>query len=141
MGSTKDGYGYVPQANKRIGKKTQQRTNAFAHVISFELFVGQVPDGMVVRHTCHNPICVRPKHLVHGTQKDNVQDSVRAGRRSKGGWKRVSPEEAAAMAGRRAQGDSLSELVAVFGRCEATIRKALHSVPGLNVDIKPEARS
>jgi hypothetical protein len=33
-----------------------------------------VPDGLVVRHTCDNPLCCRPDHLLVGTQADNVHD-------------------------------------------------------------------
>lgn len=36
--------------------------------------------GDVVRHTCDNPWCVEPTHLILGTQTDNVQDSVDRGR-------------------------------------------------------------
>jgi len=34
------------------------------------------PAGLVVRHTCDNPPCVAPDHLLLGTQADNVQDRV-----------------------------------------------------------------
>ena len=30
----------------------------------------------VVRHTCDNPRCVRPDHLVPGTQRQNVRDAI-----------------------------------------------------------------
>lgn len=36
--------------------------------------------GVVVRHTCDNPRCVNPAHLVAGTQADNVQDMIDRGR-------------------------------------------------------------
>jgi len=36
--------------------------------------------GKLIRHTCHNPPCVNPAHLVIGTAKDNMQDKVQAGR-------------------------------------------------------------
>jgi hypothetical protein len=34
----------------------------------------------VVRHTCDNPKCVRPDHLVPGTQRQNVGDAMSRGR-------------------------------------------------------------
>lgn len=37
-------------------------------------------DGEVVRHTCDNPRCINPKHLVRGTQKDNMRDMQERGR-------------------------------------------------------------
>jgi hypothetical protein len=33
------------------------------------------------RHTCDNPACVRPSHLVRGTSEQNIQDSLSRGRR------------------------------------------------------------
>ena len=51
-----------------------------AHRVAYKLAKGEIPPGHVVRHQCHNPICCRPDHLLTGTQKENVQDSVRAGR-------------------------------------------------------------
>ena len=41
---------------------------------------GDVPDGMVIRHTCDNKACVNPKHLLSGTQKENVHDMWERGR-------------------------------------------------------------
>lgn len=34
-------------------------------------------DDEVVRHTCDNPACQNPRHLVKGSHKDNAQDAVR----------------------------------------------------------------
>lgn len=36
--------------------------------------------GMVVRHTCDNPRCINPLHLILGTQAQNVQDAIDRGR-------------------------------------------------------------
>lgn len=33
--------------------------------------------GVVVRHTCDNPRCINPEHLVTGDQIDNVRDTLR----------------------------------------------------------------
>lgn len=56
----KNGYGHVR------GKK--------AHRISFEHFVGPIPDGLHVLHSCDNPPCINPAHLRVGTQADNMRD-------------------------------------------------------------------
>ena len=42
--------------------------------------VGELSSDEVVRHLCHNPSCIEPSHLAKGSQKDNVQDSIRDGR-------------------------------------------------------------
>jgi hypothetical protein len=34
-----------------------------AHRVSYELFVGQIPEGAYVRRSCGDPLCVRPEHL------------------------------------------------------------------------------
>ena len=40
--------------------------------------------GKVVRHTCDNPRCINPEHLLLGTQLDNVQDRQVRGRTTRG---------------------------------------------------------
>lgn len=37
--------------------------------------------GLVVRHTCDNPKCINPAHLLIGTVADNVADMDQRGRR------------------------------------------------------------
>jgi hypothetical protein len=41
---------------------------------------GPVPPGKIVRHTCDNPPCVNPLHLMNGTSADNSRDMVLRGR-------------------------------------------------------------
>lgn len=55
----------------------------YAHRISYELAFGPIPDGMLVRHRCDNPLCVRPDHLEVGTQSDNMMDAVHRGRHAR----------------------------------------------------------
>lgn len=74
-----DGYGrvYIPDSLRhQLPRKTH------AHRVMYILLHGPLPPGMVVRHTCDNPRCVRPDHLVPGTQKDNIQDCIRRKRRA-----------------------------------------------------------
>lgn len=55
-----------------------------AHRVSYELFNGQLADDEVVRHTCDNPPCVNPRHLIAGTPADNIRDKVLRNRQSRG---------------------------------------------------------
>lgn len=60
----KHGYGYVGQ-----DAKTKK-----AHRVSYETFIGLIPEGMCVLHRCDNPPCINPEHLFLGTLKQNALD-------------------------------------------------------------------
>jgi hypothetical protein len=51
-----------------------------AHRFSYLITHGNIPDGLIICHTCHNPPCVNPNHLYAGTHKDNLKDMFDAGR-------------------------------------------------------------
>jgi len=68
------GYGYI-----KIGRKSYG-----AHRISYELNVGEIPDGLHILHHCDNHPCVNPDHLFYGTPKDNMDDKVKKGRQQRG---------------------------------------------------------
>lgn len=51
-----------------------------AHRVSYELFVGPIPDGMTIDHLCRNRGCVKFTHLEAVSLKENVHrgDTVAA---------------------------------------------------------------
>lgn len=52
-----------------------------AHRAAYRCFVGTIPEGLVVRHKCDTRSCCNPDHLELGTQKDNIHDMIKRGRR------------------------------------------------------------
>lgn len=62
-----------------------------AHRLMYQLEVGPIPPGAVIRHRCDNPGCVRPDHLEPGTHKENAQDRQRRGRTVLPARRRISP--------------------------------------------------
>lgn len=57
------------------------RADAKTHRVSYFLTHGHLPPApLVIRHTCDNPPCCNPAHLVPGTYQDNARDCVERGR-------------------------------------------------------------
>ena len=62
------------------GKSVSYRAHRFA----WRICNGEIPDGMVIMHTCDVPLCVNPAHLKLGTQAENVADRDIKGRTARG---------------------------------------------------------
>lgn len=68
---TKHGYGRI-----NVSGKMCQVTH-----VAWELTHGEpVPAELVVRHTCDNPLCVNPCHLLLGTRSDSIVNAIAKGR-------------------------------------------------------------
>jgi len=71
---SRQGYGVLPKP---------VHGSRLAHRAVLAAKLGRPVEG-VSRHTCDNPPCVNPDHLIEGTQADNVADAVRRGRVARG---------------------------------------------------------
>lgn len=70
--------------NRGYGALGEKGKNLKAHRVSWEIYRGEIPRGLVICHDCpsgDNPRCVNPDHLFIGTQADNTKDMDRKGRR------------------------------------------------------------
>lgn len=110
-----NGYGMIAAAG---GKRS-------AHRVAYELCNGAIPTGLCIRHTCDNPICVNPAHLVAGTSQDNVDDRVARGRSRNlaGEAHALSKLSASAVRVIRISPLSLSELATIFGVAKSAVCK------------------
>jgi hypothetical protein len=55
-----------------------------AHRMAFTLCNGLLDEGDCILHVCDNPLCCNPRHLVRGSQLDNIQDRNQKARQSRG---------------------------------------------------------
>jgi hypothetical protein len=65
-GGRGNGYGSMKVAGKVID----------THVVSYQLYKGEIPKGKMVCHTCDVRNCVNPDHLFLGSAKNNFDDAV-----------------------------------------------------------------
>lgn len=70
LGAYRQGYGAIKWKG----------TMHIAHRVSYTVFVGAIPAGMFVCHSCDNPSCINPEHLWIGTAQDNTRDCINKGR-------------------------------------------------------------
>ncbi len=94
------------------------------HRIAASAREGGIPEsyqyhGMVVMHSCDNPACCNPAHLIIGTQRDNVVDMDRKGRGGRTGPKIVPDETVEAI---RAAIGSNRQIAARFGVSHSYVR-------------------
>lgn len=68
------GYGAI-----RMGQRGD-RTQVYAHRLSYVIHRGPIGEGQLVLHSCDNRLCVNPTHLRLGSISDNMRDKFLRGR-------------------------------------------------------------
>jgi HNH endonuclease len=99
-----------------------------SHVLAFELWVGTVPKGLCVLHSCDNRACVNPSHLFLGTRGDNNTDRSMKGRNAKGskhGMSKLMEQDVANIRMLRAEGISGGAIARWYKMSRSTINKIL----------------
>lgn len=104
------------------------RNHRRAHRVSYEIHVGTLGEREVLRHTCDNPPCVNPAHLLPGAHADNVQDKVDRGRaRGNSNWGeshnmvKLTAEQVREIRRRRSNGEILRTIAVDFGISRTTV--------------------
>lgn len=82
------------------------------HRLSYEIHVDPIPKGRDLRHTCDNPVCVNPRHLILGTHQENMTDRAV---RERGGSNILTAVAVRDMRSRYAAGEKIKDLAVENG--------------------------
>lgn len=118
--ATKDARGYGRVMRHENGRNICLH----AHRISYELFVGAIPEGMCVLHHCDNPSCTNPAHLFLGTRADNNRDMREKHRNRRGDrhhWGRLPDETIESIRARRNSGLPQHVVARLYGVSQAYV--------------------
>ena len=72
--------------SKEYGRIKVEGRKIPVHRLAWVLTHGEIPSGLIIRHTCDETKCCNPTHLRLSTQQENIQDMY-----SKGRGKRKAP--------------------------------------------------
>lgn len=104
-----------------------------AHRASHQFFIGEIPAGLSVCHTCDNRSCVNPDHFFLGTALDNARDREskgRGGREKRVGDKnpnsKISNNDAIIIRDCYTKGMNQKEIAAKFGLGQPAISRIIN---------------
>jgi hypothetical protein len=126
------GYGLGGTDEKGYGRfRPYHDINRPAHVIAYKLSKRNYSKDKVVRHTCDNPQCVNPEHLVLGTNAQNTHDMFERGRHkgpigNRNGYAVLNKSQRSDMRIRWANGESASSLMQLFSVSRGTVYNITH---------------
>ncbi len=115
--------------NSGYGMLVIKRRHITAHRFSWMLANDtDIPDGLLVLHSCDNKLCCNPAHLRLGTHSDNIKEAyarglrvVRDSRGEKHGGAKLTEKDVLEIRRLSAEGKSYSTLAGEYGVSKATI--------------------
>jgi hypothetical protein len=131
--------GAIQKGDMQYGLFKVKGVMMHAHRVSFIMAWGPIPKGMLVRHTCDNPLCVKPDHLIPGTHKQNMEDRNSRGRHAHGarqGLAKLADENVLEARRLDATGKfRQKDLAEVYGVSQTTMGKALNGTQWSHVKL------
>jgi hypothetical protein len=97
-------------------------TCLYATRVAWEIYKGDLPAGFLVLHDCDNNLCVNPKHLWLGTQKQNMRDASSKGRLGKA---TINESIANWIRRLRQQGKTIGQIATETGIAAGTVSNVL----------------
>lgn len=124
--STRNGYGQLSVHDATV----------YTHQLSYTVFVGPIPEGMGVCHTCDVRRCNNPEHFFLGSQADNVADMRAKGRGAKPPVVRgishpkatLTDAQVAQIRARAAAGEKQRDIARAFGCSQSTVWRIAHEI-------------
>jgi hypothetical protein len=113
-----------PKDKNGYGKTTYYCKHIRVHRLVYELLISDIPKGLLIRHSCHNPSCINIDHLSLGTEQDNRDDCVNADRHAKGvknGCSKLKDTDIIAIKKLNTEGISYQKLAIKFGVSKSAI--------------------
>lgn len=129
-----------------------------AHRVAYTLTFGDIPDGMIVMHSCDNPPCINPAHLSLGTDADDIADrdakkrsatGDRHGSRTKP-WAttrgernthaRINEEIVRSIRQRRASGETFTSIARDVGMDKSSVSRIANGLRWSHVPIEEAPR-
>ena len=66
--------------NHKYGTLFINKKAISVHRLSYENFIGPIPEGKDILHKCDTSLCINPNHLWAGTHQENMKDMSKKGR-------------------------------------------------------------
>jgi len=120
------GYGQIRTLSER-----RRPTPRLVHRVAFEMYLGPIPDGDCVLHSCDNPSCFRLDHLHLGSRLDNNREMSERHRVSCGDQhygSRLTGLQVSEMRTRYRLGESQADLARVYRTHQSNVSRIVRDL-------------